>query len=76
MLKKQEYLRLHTSNYFWRTHSKQEIDWIEEKDGLITGFEFKWNSKKNPKPPAHWLKEYPNAQVEWIHPDNYLDFIE
>jgi predicted AAA+ superfamily ATPase len=75
-LKKQEYLRLHTSNYFWRTHSKQEIDWIEEKDGLITGFEFKWNSKKNPKPPAQWLKAYPNAQFEWIHPDNYLDFIE
>lgn len=75
-LKKQEYLRLHTSNYFWRTHSKQEIDWIEEKDGLITGFEFKWNSKKNPKPPAQWLKAYPDAQFEWIHPDNYLEFIE
>ena len=75
-LKKQEYLRLHTSNYFWRTHSKQEIDWIEEKDGSITGFEFKWNSKKNPKPPAQWLKAYPDAQFEWIHPDNYLEFIE
>jgi uncharacterized protein len=75
-LKKQEYLRLHTSNYFWRTHSKQEIDWIEEKDGLITGFEFKWNSKKNPKPPAQWLKAYPDAQFEWIHPDNYLEFID
>jgi uncharacterized protein len=74
-LKKQEYLRIHTSNFFWRTHSKQEIDWIEEKDGLLTGFEFKWNPLKKVRPPAQWQKAYPDAHFEVVHPLNYLEFI-
>lgn len=74
-LKKQEYLRLHFSNFFWRTHTKQEIDWIEEKDGKLVGYEFKWTSKKQPKPPALWVKAYPDAAFHVIHPKDYLDFI-
>lgn len=74
-LKKQEYLRLHHSNFFWRTHTKQEIDWVEEKDGALVGYEFKWSSKKQPKSPALWGKAYPNATFQVIHPKDYLDFI-
>lgn len=74
-LKKQEYLRLHHSNFFWRTHTKQEIDWVEEKDGALVGYEFKWTSKKQPKSPALWVKAYPNATFQVIHPKEYLDFI-
>lgn len=74
-LKKQEYLRMHHSNFFWRTHTKQEIDWVEEKDGALVGYEFKWTSKKNVKSPALWTKAYPNAGFQVIHPKNYLDFI-
>ncbi len=74
-LKKQEYLRLHDSNYFWRTHTKQEIDWVEEVDGKIVGYEFKWSTKKQPKPPALWSKSYSDAEFHVIHPKDYLDFI-
>ncbi len=74
-LKKQEYLRLHHSNYFWRTHTKQEIDWVEEVDGKIVGYEFKWSTKKQPKPPALWSKSYSDAEFHVIHPKDYLDFI-
>ncbi len=74
-LKKQEYLRLHQSNYFWRTHTKQEIDWVEESDGKIVGYEFKWTTKKQPKAPALWSKSYPTAEFHVIHPKEYLDFI-
>lgn len=74
-LKKQEYLRMHHSNFFWRTHTKQEIDWVEEKDGAIVGYEFKWASNKQVKSPALWAKAYPNAGFQVIHPKNYLDFI-
>ncbi len=31
------------SSYFWRTQQQQEIDYIEEIDGKISVFEFKWN---------------------------------
>lgn len=74
-LKKQEYQRLHHSNFFWRTHTKQEIDWVEEKDGNLSGYEFKWTSKKQLKPPALWSKAYPEAEFHVIHPKEYLDFI-
>jgi predicted AAA+ superfamily ATPase len=75
-LKKQEYQRLHLSNFFWRTHTKQEIDWVEEGDGKIIGYEFKWSAKKQPKAPTQWTKAYPYAEFHVIHPKNYLDFID
>ena len=31
------------NSYFWRTAQKQEIDYIEEKDGGLSAYEFKWN---------------------------------
>ena len=31
--------------YFWRTKQQQEIDFVEEQNGQIVGFEFKWNNK-------------------------------
>ena len=74
-LKIQEYQRLHSNNYFWRTHTKQEIDWIEEKNGKLKAFEFKWNSKKGAKIPALWKKNYGEADFQLINPNNYLDFI-
>ncbi len=74
-LKKQEYQRIHAANYFWRTHTKQEIDWVEERDGALHGYEFKWSPKKVPKAPALWTKAYAEATFEVIHPKNYLDFV-
>ncbi len=74
-LKKQEYQRLHYANFFWRTHTKQEIDWVEEKDGKLAAYEFKWTTKKQLKPPTLWLKAYPEAEFHVIHPKEYLDFI-
>ena len=31
------------STWFWRTHDQKEIDYIEEKNGVFSAFEFKWN---------------------------------
>ncbi len=74
-LKRNEYQRSHASHYFWRTHTKQEIDWIEEQNGTLTAFEFKWNHKKVIKVPMLWRKSYPESSFEVIHTKNYLDFI-
>jgi hypothetical protein len=41
-LKKQQYLDIFANNYFWRTHDQKEIDWIEEYDGVLHAYEFKW----------------------------------
>ncbi len=69
------YSRSHSSHYFWRTHRMQEIDWVEEKDGQLSAFEFKWGTSKKPSPPKTWLKAYPDSNYQVITPNNYLDFI-
>ena len=58
--------------YFWRTYDQQEIDWIEELDGKLSAFEFKWK-KKEAKMPGGWHRAYPNSSFEVIHPENYMD---
>ncbi len=63
-----------TSRYFWRTHTGAELDLVEERDGKLFGFEFKFNTKK-PKAPKTWLETYPNATFKFINLDNYLEFI-
>ena len=30
--------------YFWRSYQKQEIDFIEDNAGILTGFEMKWGN--------------------------------
>lgn len=74
-LKFQTYRQTHLSTYFWRTHNKQEIDWIEEEEGKLSAFEFKWNPNKPAKIPSAWKNGYPDADFMNVHPDNYLEFI-
>ena len=73
-LKKQSYVSIYTNNYFWRTYDQKEIDWVEERDGKLFGFEFKWGDKKV-KEPKLWKETYDNAEYEVISQNNYLDFI-
>ena len=60
--------------YFWRTQQQQEVDLIEEKDGLLTAFEFKWH-KPNAKLPKAFSSTYPNTPFQVVTPDNYNDFV-
>lgn len=72
-LKKQEYLARSANNYFWRTYDRKEIDFVEEKEGHIYGFEMKWTKRKT-NPPKEWLATY-KASYQVISRDNYLEFI-
>lgn len=69
-LKFQENNRLSSNNYFWRTYEQQEIDWVEERDGSLFGYEFKWNEQKV-KVPTQWTGAYPDASFEVIHKNNF-----
>lgn len=73
-MKKKSYKKLFSNSYFWRTHTGAELDLVEEREGKLFGFEFKFNNKK-PKAPKSWLKTYPNASFNFINLENYLDFI-
>ena len=73
-LKKQSYENILSNNYFWRTYTQQEIDWVEEREGQLFGYEIKWNKQKV-KEPTEWKEAYSNSHFEVIHQDNYLPFI-
>ncbi|MBN1950074.1 MAG: ATP-binding protein [Bacteroidales bacterium] len=73
-LKKQSYLPVYANNFFWRSWTHKEVDFVEERDGRLFGYEFKWSTVKS-KPPALWLDSYPEATYEIINKDNYLEFI-
>ena len=74
-LKYQEYKRLMSNNYFWRTYEQQEIDWVEERDGSLFGYEFKWKEDKV-KIPTQWKNAYPNASFEVINMDNFIEWLK
>ena len=74
-LKKQEYTGMSCANYFWRTYDRKEVDWIEEREGRLFAYEFKWNPSAKIAPPNDFIKAYPDAHFELVTPKNYLEFI-
>ncbi|KUJ62531.1 ATPase [Flavobacteriaceae bacterium CRH] len=74
-IKKQNYQKIKSNNYFWRTYDQQEMDWLEEIADKLEGFEFKWNENKKAKIPTAFAKAYPEANFMVINKSNYLDFI-
>lgn len=73
-MKRDEQTRSFKNRYFWRTYDRQEIDYIEEYDGELKGYEMKYSSEKY-KRPAIFLKTYENSSIELINRKNYLDFV-
>lgn len=73
-LKRNEIISQSPNLYFWRTWQKQEIDYVEEKEGKLFGYEIKWQDKKR-KPPSIWLKTYPNGHWQLINKNNFLEFL-
>ena len=74
-IKYQNYTQKTVSNFFWRTYDQQELDWLEEENGNLNGFEFKWNENRKAKIPTAFAKAYPEATFEVINKQNYLEFI-
>ncbi|MDD3078043.1 MAG: hypothetical protein PHH37_02920 [Paludibacter sp.] len=70
-----EYQGLYSNTYFWRTHAQQKIDHIEERDGILHPFEFKWNENKKAKIPATFATSYPQQTFNMVTPANYTDFL-
>lgn len=73
-IKKQTYQSIFSNNYFWRTWDQKEVDFVEEREGKLFGYEFKYSPNKT-KIPQEFLSTYKNAQIQIITPENYLDFI-
>jgi len=74
-IKYQSYNGIITNRYFWRTYDKQEIDLIEEREGKLFAYEFKWNKNKETAPAA-WRAAYPESTFKTITKDNYFNWVD
>jgi predicted AAA+ superfamily ATPase len=68
------YQSIYAGSYFWRTYTGAELDYIEERDGKLYGYEFKYG-KKTAKPPKTWLDTYQNASYQCISQENFHSFV-
>lgn len=73
--KKRHYEQDYPNTYFWRTTQQQEIDYIEEKDGHFTAYEFKWNPQKKAKISQSFLNAYPNTTIQTVNRENFYEFL-
>jgi predicted AAA+ superfamily ATPase len=75
-LKMRTYSKLYANQYFWRTWKQSEIDLIEEREGTLFAYEFKWRDKSQ-SAPREWLEAYGDS-TSWqvIHPGNALEFLK
>jgi predicted AAA+ superfamily ATPase len=73
-MKRLDYNRTHAQTFYWRTYTGAELDYIEDREGRLFGYEFKYGSK-TARCPSSWRHTYPNSSCELINRDNYLDFV-
>lgn len=62
------------NTYFWRTQDQQEIDFIEERDGMLHALEIKWNPKSKARLSRTFSSEY-KTSFDVITPDNFDRFL-
>ncbi len=48
---------------------------VEESNGKLCAFEFKYSVQKKVKPPASFLRAYPDAEFKVITPSNVEEFL-
>jgi uncharacterized protein len=74
-LKSNHYALRRVNSYFWRTHQKSEIDYIEEVDGKLEVYEFKWNPKTGYRIPKAFTDTYNVEKAELISLKNFHQFL-
>lgn len=74
-MKYKEYNQYWSHCWFWRTKEQREIDYLEEKDGQLSAYEFKWNPNAKSPVPVAFARAYPTATFKVIHPENMEEFI-
>ena len=69
------YKSVYANTYYWRTHQQQEIDYIEERNGKMYAYEFKWKVTKKVRFPESFSKSYQNTGFQVIDHQNFNDFL-
>ena len=74
-MKFRHYNHTYSNTYFWRNHLQQEIDLVEEMNGKVYAYEFKWGTGKKKKIPSAFAEAYNCPELKIIDPGNFLPFL-
>lgn len=74
-MKHNAYSGFYGKSYFWRTQQQQEVDYLEDYDGVLHAYEFKWNPVRQPRLTDTFAKGYPDHTFFVVTPENYQDFV-
>ena len=61
--------------YFWRTHQKQEIDFVEEREEELLAIEFSFNPNSKKRIPRTFIENYPEAKTLIVDKSNFNSFL-
>ena len=74
-IKRNTYAENYAKAWFWRTQAQQEIDYIEEQDGHLSAYEFKWNPTSKTKQPKAFQAAYPESSFTVVNKDTFVNFL-
>ena len=74
-LKKLRYGKSYAKSYFWRSKTKQEIDYVEDVDGQLYAVEIKWNPNRKAVLPPSFAKAYGDVDFKVVTRENYENFL-
>lgn len=60
---------------FWRTHTKQQMDFLEIRGEKVTAYKSIWDKRKKPKFPASFKTAYPDATLFALNRATYWGFL-
>jgi uncharacterized protein len=69
------YNGFHGRTYFWRNKQQAEIDYVEEIDGRVYAYEFKWNPLAKVKFSASFTGKYKPVETKLIHRENFWQWL-
>jgi len=73
-IKRNTYTEKGGSHYFWRTYTGAEIDYIEDCQGELSGYEFK-SGRRKARRPETFLNTYPGSSWGVVNRGNWIDFV-
>ncbi len=69
--------RRYANFHFWRTYTQKEIDLIEERQGELWAFEFKWKEGQGKSKAANeFTSAYANSRFQVVTPSGFDEFMK
>jgi len=61
--------------FFWRSYSQKEVDYIIWENEKMQAFEYKWNPRKKVTAPKLFTDLYPQAEFSVCTPENFWEIL-